>query len=228
MSTTKPTIRDIANLANVSPASVSLILNNKKISRFSAETVHRVRTIAKELHYQTKHSKPTLPTIMIICPSLVNPYYASLIQSMEQEAILQGFRTTIHTTYWNKVFEQQLLENAILADNVCGIIFAMIPQQPHLVKSARECIPIVAVGDRLQSIGIDTVDINNFQAGELIAQHLVELNHLNIAYISTSLNEEHSARMCRYEGLKSYYHSFLPVMYTFILQTYHLNWSCKP
>ena len=44
--------------------------------------------------------------ILIICPSLTNPYYATLIQGMEQEAKGQGYTTIIYTTYWDKEEEQ--------------------------------------------------------------------------------------------------------------------------
>jgi LacI family transcriptional regulator len=45
------------------------------------------------------------------------------------------------------------------------------------------------------------VDVNNFNAGTLVANHLLSLGHRKIAYLSTSLNSEHSARVRRFEGL---------------------------
>ena len=88
----KPTIRDIAREAEVSPASVSMILNGKSLSRFSQETVSRVYEASRRLGYKPRRQEKggRRKAILIICPSLTNPYYASLVQGMEQEAKSQG------------------------------------------------------------------------------------------------------------------------------------------
>lgn len=210
MASKKPTIRDIAAQAGVSPASVSMILNEKNLTRFSDETVALVQKIAAECGYRTKHPRRIEGTVMIICPSVMNPYYATLIQSMEQEAIEQGYSTAIRTTYWDMEIEKKLLDYSLQSPAISGIIFAMIPQRPELARLAARQIPMVAVGDHYQDLGIDTVDINNFRAGELIGKHLIELGHRNIAYISTALNSEHSARVRRCDGVKSIYQALCP------------------
>lgn len=210
MSQKKPTIRDIAGKAGVSPASVSMILNQKNLSRFSDETVKLVLKTAADCGYQLKHPRSITGTVMIICPSVMNPYYATLIQSMEQEAVEQGFATAIHTTYWYKEIEQKLVQHSLDSPSISGVIFSMIPQQPEFARQASQQIPMVAVGDHSQDLGIDTVDINNFHAGELIGKHLIELGHRNIAYISTALNSEHSARVRRCNGIKAAYQALCP------------------
>ena len=104
----KPTIRDIAREAEVSPASVSMILNGKSLSRFSQETVSRVYEASRRLGYKPLRQEKggRRKAILIICPSLTNPYYASLVQGMEQEAKSQGYTTIIYTTYWDKAEER--------------------------------------------------------------------------------------------------------------------------
>ena len=58
-------------------------------------------------------------------------------------------------------------------------------------------VPVVAVGDRVVDFGIDTVDVDNFGAAQLVAKHLIGLGHKRIAYLSTALNEHHISRMRR-------------------------------
>ena len=47
-----PTLKDIANRANVSPALVSMYLNNNPKSRMSAETRQRIDAAIRELNYR--------------------------------------------------------------------------------------------------------------------------------------------------------------------------------
>jgi DNA-binding LacI/PurR family transcriptional regulator len=47
----KVTAKDVAKLADVSPATVSMILNNKENVSFSAETIERVTRVARQLNY---------------------------------------------------------------------------------------------------------------------------------------------------------------------------------
>lgn len=203
----KPTIKDIAAAAGVSPASVSMILNGRNLSRFTEQTIQNVYRASRQMGYVSKknqrHKNPK-QTILIVCPSLMNPYYATLIQSMEQEARLRGYLTMIFTTYWDKDAEREALELA-MEPQFTGVIFSMIPQQPDLAENASRHIPMVAVGDRTYNLKIDTVDVNNYSAGRMVASHLIELGHRHVAYISTTLNSEHSSRMKRCDGLSDEY-----------------------
>lgn len=197
----KVTLRDIASEAGVSTASVSMILSGKSLQRFSSETVENVYSLAREMGYETKRNKGNGKVILLVCPSVINPYYATIIQGMEQEARECGLRTLLVTTYWDTDEERWACEFA-KDPLVAGVVFAMIPQQPDLVRELNKMIPVVAVGDKQNELGIDTVDVNNFNAGMLVGQHLIDLGHRQIAYISTSLNSQHSARVRRLEGLK--------------------------
>lgn len=208
----RPTIKDIAAAAGVSPASVSMILNGRNLSRFTEQTIQNVYRSSRQLGYvpkkQQRHKNPK-ETILIVCPSIMNPYYATLIQSMEQEARLRGYLTMIFTTYWDKDAEREALEMAA-EPQIAGVIFSMIPQQPELAESASRHIPMVAVGDRTCNLQIDTVDVNNYAAGRMVASHLIGLGHRHVAYISTTLNAEHSSRMRRCDGLIHQYQESCP------------------
>ena len=44
--------------------------------------------------------------------------------------------------------------------------------------------------------------MNNFTAGQLIGKHLTDLGHKHVAYLSTTLNDQHTSRVRRYQGLE--------------------------
>lgn len=204
----KVTIKDLALKLDISPASVSMILNRKSIKRFSAETVERVFNAAEEMGYKSVKGqnfsliKPADTLIIIVCPSLFNPFYTTLIQGIEKAARSKGFTTSVRTTYWDVNTEKFIMEQAQKL-NVAGVIFAMIPQQPDLAYQLSKKLPVVSIGDRRDDLEIATVDMNNYNAGLLLGQHLIKLGHQNIAYLSSTLNEQHSSRVRRLQGLQA-------------------------
>jgi LacI family transcriptional regulator len=198
----KVTLADIAKECGVTTASVSMILSNKKIERFSQETLDSVRQTAARLNYKTISRRSNKKLILIVCPSIYNPYYATLVQSMEMEAFSKGYTTITFNTYWDSSRENEVLSIA-LEKHVDGVIFAMIPQKNEVAIKIKELLPIVIIGDRKCNLGIDTVEIDNYLAGRKMGKFYIDLGHKEFAYISTPLNEEHSARTERLRGLTS-------------------------
>lgn len=204
--TKRVTIAEIAAEAKLAVSSVSMILNRKNIKRFHPETVELVFATAQRLGYKKKGKEvapvnPSSSVVVVVCPSLTNPFYTTLIQGMEMIARSQGYTTSVRTTYWDAVTEKNIMEEAE-QNNVAGIIFTMIPQQPKLAYQLTKTIPIVAIGDRRNDLELATIDINNFVAGQQLGQHLLDLGHRRIAYLSTTLNEHHTSRLRRLEGLR--------------------------
>lgn len=203
------TLKDIAGITGVTPASVSMILNGKDLSRFTPELIGKVRRTAEELHYATPSSVSGQRQIAIISPSVNNPYHTTIIMGIERAALSCGYITATYNTYWNPESERTILCQ-LERKNVAGIIYVMNPLQLEMVHALDRRIPIVAVGDIVNDLEIDTVDINNFNAGKLVAEHLIELGHRDIAYLTTSLNAHHIARVRRYEGLLETYRERCP------------------
>lgn len=175
-----------------------MILNRRSIDRFNAETVEQVYAIATELGYKSSKEKayalvrPSDTLIIIICPSLFNPFYTTIIQGIEIAARKQGFVTSVRTTYWDTDTEKFIMEQA-RKFNVAGVIFAMIPQQPQLAYQLSKYLPVVAIGDRRSDLELATVDMNNFTAGQLIGKHLTDwdINMLPIFRQRSMTNTPH-------------------------------------
>ncbi|MEG2172198.1 MAG: LacI family DNA-binding transcriptional regulator [Desulfovibrionaceae bacterium] len=202
---TKVTLTDIARAAGVSPATVSMILSGREGVSFSKTTVARVRERATELAYVPSARKKAARlfghSVLIICPNVINPYYSTLVQSIQQAARQQNVATLIYTTYRDAATESAILREA--ADShLAGIVFAMMPQSRALVEGLNRSVPVVVIGDRSTSLNVDTVELDNYSAGVLIAQYMIEQGHKRIAYITTPLNAANSARVRRLKGLR--------------------------
>lgn len=215
MNNHNPTTSDVARRAGVSQSAVSIILNHPEDSHFSSDTIRRVLNAAEELGYKRRPRSVKSPfsfqkdTVLILCPVISNPYYSTLVQSIEQEAFLKGYSTMVCMTYRDIRREQKILSE-FLGSNICGIIFTFIPQSCELIEEINRQIPLVVIGDRNTSINVDTVEMDSVCSGNLVAEHLIKLGHRNIAFISTTLNEQNAVRMNRLDGLKQTFRESCP------------------
>jgi len=199
------TSQDVARAAGVSQSTVSMILNGKRLPSFTDETIRKVFDAANSLGYKGVRSKRTTTaqadTIVVFCPVVSNPYYASVIQSLEQAAYEKGFRTVICTTYRSADIERRNLRE-VNKESTAGIIFTCIPLHKALVEDINYQIPIVVIGDRDESINVDTVEVNSYRSGIAVAEHLIDLGHRHISLISTSLDNQNIIRVKRMEGIR--------------------------
>ena len=200
----KSTSNDIAELAKVSQTTVSMILNGKNLSSFSDDTIQKVMNIAESLGYKGGQKKAPAQKegiVQIICPVLSNPYYSTLVQAVEQAAHKHGFRTIVCTTYRSEDIEKRHLSK-INTKEIVGIVFTNIPLHIQRAEEINREIPVVIIGDRDGFIGVDMVEINSYQMGVAVANHLLELGHRNILFISTSLSKSNICRVKRMEGIQ--------------------------
>ncbi|MEA5010259.1 MAG: LacI family DNA-binding transcriptional regulator [Angelakisella sp.] len=209
----KATLRDVAKRAQVSIATASLILNEKSSDKFLPETVEIVLRCAQELGYEKRvkrvASESNNKTILVICPSVINPYYATIIQGIEQIARVEGYHTLLLTTYWDTDVEKYTLRD-LQSRPPAGIIYCMPPQDLSYVEQINQTIPTVVIGDRSSETNMDMAEFNNYNGGILVARHLIKLGHKHIAYITTTLNPGHPARYRRLEGLRDTYQKECP------------------
>lgn len=196
----KVTTRDIAREAGVSQATVSIVLNNNTKVAISPETRALVLKTAERMGYQLKkRRKATKQTVVgLLVPTLSNLYYPYLAQNVENYAKSLGVMLVIQNTMRSEEKERQSYD-FFRSIGVCGVLSLLTPK-----ISIPEDIPTVIVGEKYSGVDVDTVSLNSFAAGRLAAEHLVELGHKNIAFISTPFPNMTGARVKRMEGARSY------------------------
>jgi LacI family transcriptional regulator len=180
------TIRDVARLAGVSPATVSGVLNQKGNSR--AEVRERIEQAMKALDYHADHMARSLKTgsnkvIGMVIPDLRNFFFAELMCGVEEVARAAGF--SVLFSHANK---DQQLERANLAmlsaHRVAGAVVCSTDAHTSYDGALRR-FPIVFV-DRLPVIGFrgQAVTVDNTAAAWEATRHLIGLGHTDIAIIA--------------------------------------------
>lgn len=201
----KATTTDVAKLAGVSQATVSLILNGSEKISFSQETRNRVFAAAEELGYKLperkKRKKVNARMILVFTPTLTNPYYSELVQHVEEYADPMGYHVIVCNTFRKQDLEKYYLDTMV-NEQVAGIIYSFLPSFPELIEKISAATPTVIIGEKQQELGICSIELNNIHAGAMLAEHLYQLGHRKIAFFSTPLNKFTMARSQRLEGIR--------------------------
>src|SRR5262245_14184279 len=98
----KVTIKDLARLAKVTPATVSMVLNGK--TNISEATRERVLKLAEKYHYVPNVSarglvKSRTNSIGIIMPDLVEPFNAATLRAISNSVIPIGYQLVLYDVF---------------------------------------------------------------------------------------------------------------------------------
>ena len=208
----KVTLAHVAQAAGVSQATVSMILNGREGVSFADETMAAVFAAAEGLGYRVARRAAVgvgAPAVLVVVPNVTNPYYTTVIQAIQQAAAFKGYATSIYTTYRSLESELAALRLAH-AMGVEGVIFTMLAHPEAVLEKADRKLPVVVIGDRRQDLNVDTVELNNYDAGSLVARHMHDLGHRHLAYISTTLDQANPIRTRRLQGLRDTFTHLCP------------------
>lgn len=185
-SSTRPTLKQVAALANVSQTTASMIMNNKKGITFSADTIQRVRLAAQRLGYLPTPSKEGAGIfqkrmIVIFSAAITGYYYSALTQAIEQAAEKKGYETLCFQTFHSSSRELSGIRLFSRSD-IAGMIFTYIPQNYRMLEELS--IPTVVIGDHNDQLRLNMVETNNYAAGMMMARHVLGLGHRKVAFLN--------------------------------------------
>ena len=201
------TIKDIAKLANCTPATVSMVLNNRP--GISEETCEKVLLIAKELDYRPNMVARSLvsqqsKTIGLIINNFYDQFFAHIAEWVEKDARKRGYTVFICSLDTNPELEEMYMD-ILAAKRVDGIIFStVLMNSTHFSRLDRIGLPYVFINrtsrnknyiDKVSSVAMD-----NELAGFKIADHLYRLGHDRIGLITGDLDS--SIHFDRTQGAK--------------------------
>lgn len=183
----KATIRDVARAANVSVATVSRILNNKP--DVSEETLQRVLGVIEELGYARSLQWQQITSGKTRVISLHYPYKLAVSSRVSLDFITGATTACEEHNYSLHLVTQSLEENSLLdfyRTNQCdGMILMEIRMDDWRVKLLQQQnLPFVMIGRCENNAGLDFVDFDFESAVALAVNHLVDLNHRYIGFIS--------------------------------------------
>lgn len=185
---TKTTIKDIANVLNISAAAVSKALHDD--DRISEKTKKAVREVAKNLNYQPNHLASALRSgkshlVGVIVPKTNSNFFAATIHNIEEVLNEKGYNIII--TQSNESFEKECKNiDALLYTQVDGIIASMANETVDLsyyekIKAAG--IPLITFDRGENDLNVDYIGIDDYHSSHVIVDHLVKQGCKRIAHI---------------------------------------------
>lgn len=166
-------IREVAEEAQVSTATVSRVLNNR--GYISKETRDKVQAAMRKLEYypndlaRALYQKRTY-TVGVIFPSNVHPFQAELIQDIEYLLSQKGYKMLLCNSLNNPQKEIDYL-TMLRKNQVDGIIVGTHNKYVSGYQNSK--LPIVAI-DRDLGENTTTVACDNYAGGKMAVQLLID------------------------------------------------------
>lgn len=181
------TIKDISRLANVSPATVSFVMNNKP--GVSAETRARVLQIAEALNYKPNLVARSLVNgrsklIAMLISSTRNPLFPELADGVDQALKAKGYTLSIISTNDDEQVEAREIA-ALRYRGFDGVIISSTLQNNReLDKLVESGFPVISVLRRDYSCtNLNYIIPDGIKGGYLAMEHLIRLGHHRIGII---------------------------------------------
>jgi len=208
------TVNDIARAAGVSRSTVLRALSGKP--DVSGETRDRIRALAAEMRYRPNyiarsltHGKTNLVGV-IAKPSI---YYAShsVIEAVERGLRSGGYSTLLfisgNESGTDESLVEQLMKNRV--DGVIAVPGSMTPPATYheLVEAG---VKLVILDGLIDNLAAPQITGDNYKAGRLGAEHLIQLGHRRIAYLGIP-NISHVGRERARGVRKAFQDAGLPV-----------------
>ncbi|HUP22080.1 MAG TPA: LacI family DNA-binding transcriptional regulator [Thermoanaerobaculia bacterium] len=184
MSTTAPrpvTLKTVAQHVGLSPATVSLVLNESPVAdSIPLETKERVIAAARELDYRPNYLARSLRSqrsfsVGVLVPEISEGYAAGVMGGIEEHLLQEGYFYLVGShRFKSDLLDEylQLLRDRLVEGYV--LVNTPIERSPGL--------PAVAVSGRRSIEGVTNVVIDHDCAARLALQHLAELGHERIAF----------------------------------------------
>jgi LacI family transcriptional regulator len=197
------TLRDVARVAGVHPATVSRALNEETRALVNEETARRVLKAAEKLGYQPNPIARGLKTnrsytIGVLIPDLTNPLFPPILRGIEDSLETAGY--TPLTANTDNDPERELLDSQTMrARQVDGIIAATARRDHRLHDALLEAgIEVVLVNRRQQELPVSSATADDRMGMRLSVEHLLSLGHTKIAHLAGPL--DYSTGLDRHES----------------------------
>ncbi|MGU3524467.1 LacI family DNA-binding transcriptional regulator [Enterobacteriaceae bacterium C23F] len=198
------TIKDIAELANVSIATVSRVLNNN--SWVSDKTREKVQKVIDEHHFspnlmaRSMISRKSM-TLAVVVSDITSPYFATLVEQIEKACQQAGYKIVLFDTQSankrsesSQVIAEDQIFSTIIDSQLDGVIilggnidYLNIPEgYLEGLQKLIATLPVIVVGRKLAHYDYTCLQRDQVNCVKMVTEYLLEKGHRDIAFIGGS------------------------------------------
>ena len=182
------TIHDIAREANVSPSTVSRVLNGNV--PVAPDKRAAVLAVIKQLNYQPNAIARGLvrrrtAAVGVMTQSIASPFYGEILVGIEKGFSGSGYHAIFTSGNWRTAEELAALDrlSAAACRDALILLTGGLPDE-HLLRVAKE-LPLVVIGRSIAEIEDRCIrGSERFQAAYEATRYLIALGHRRIAHIA--------------------------------------------
>lgn len=182
------TIKDVAQLANVSVATVSRVLNNSP--RTTRESRAAVRKAMDALKYHPNANARALShsgneTMGIVVGDLSSPFFGFMVKAVDQVAYETGNFLLVGNGYHDEQRERKAIEQ-LLRHQCASIVVHSMKLSDEELQHFMDLVPgMVIINRTVPGYESRCINLDNRYGAELATNHLIQQGHRSIAYLGS-------------------------------------------
>jgi LacI family repressor for deo operon, udp, cdd, tsx, nupC, and nupG len=218
-------VRDIAKLANVSPATVSRVFNGS--AQVSEGLRERVLQVAAELGYTPPaRAEGNNRLIGLLLPRLSNPFYTEIIQGVLDTAATAGYDMVIGSSNSISINDSMDAPSPFQKCNELAGLICLSRLQPNswILRSFPKKMPIVQCSEYNENLPYPIISIDHYQAAFDATSYLINTGHKKLALYNSTHNAIYGKK--REEGFRDALKEHgLPVREEWVLQLREIDFN---
>ncbi|MGL6221589.1 MAG: LacI family DNA-binding transcriptional regulator [Lacrimispora sphenoides] len=203
----RPGLKDVAEKAGVSIATVSYVINNTPSQSLSPETIKRVNDAIKELGYIPNLAARTLVNnksnlLGVLIPQtesgkelmFSNPFYGDFMSAAEYTARKSGYHIMISGADSGQTYAEVARTRGL-----DGVIVVGMNDDEECRQLKTLNIPVVLVDSYCEAAGFHRVSVDDMQGGYMATKYLLEKGLRKIAHVTGHVNDR-GVNFLRHKG----------------------------
>jgi LacI family transcriptional regulator len=181
------TIYQVSELAGVSLATVSRVINNN--ARVSEKTRDKVLVAMEQLGYRPNSIAQSLASsrsnsIGILVSELHGPFYGEMLTGIEAEFRAAGKHVIIAAGHSELATEEEGID--FLRSRNCDALILHVEAvtDQYLIELSKQETPFVLLNRQVAGLAERCISLDNELGGYLATHHLLQQGHRHIAYIA--------------------------------------------
>ncbi len=200
---TRPTLRDVAELAGVSMKTISRVVNGN--GHVAESTERRVRAAIKELGFRPNPAARSLrvgydDAVGLVIESIGDPFMATLTAGVE-ERLREAGKSLIITSGGYAPENERAAVESLAYRRVAGMIITPTSTSHAYLSGILGGVPVVFVDRPPVQFDTDSVLADNEGGATLATEHLIAGGHERIAFVGDRIGLFTTS--FRYQGFRS-------------------------